>query len=143
MLWREKKNVIKRKLLSSQYLMKKSKFKPVIPSLREKKRYLVFEVVSKGKVSFKQMYDSLNNALLGFLGQFGMAKAGVMIMEDKWDVNEQKGIIKLDNKSVDSVKSGLMFVNKIDGKDAIVKTLGLSGMINKAESKFLIKNKGV
>ena len=64
--------------------MVKTKLKPVLPSLREKKRYLVFEVISKEKIKdFKPVSDAVKDASYHFLGVFGMAKAGIMLLENK------------------------------------------------------------
>ena len=113
--------------------MQKSKFKPVIPSLREKKRYLVFEVISKSKENFKQVSDTINNAILSFLGQLGVGKAGINILEDKWNYDKQRGVIRVNNKNIDALKTSLMFVKD----DMIVRSLGVSGILKKAENKYM------
>ena len=41
------------------------------------------------------------------------------------------------NKYVNHVKSAFIFSNKIEGKDVIFRSLGVSGILNKAESKFM------
>jgi ribonuclease P/MRP protein subunit POP5 len=118
--------------------MSKQKLKPVLPSLREKKRYLAFEVISKGKVTG---FDAVSNAIWQschqFMGQLGTAKAGIMPLENKWNAEKQKGIIKVSNKYVNHVKASFVFANKIEGKDVILRSLGVSGILNKAESKFM------
>ena len=114
------------------------KIKPVLPSLREKKRYLVFEVISKQKVeNFNEIKDSIIGSALGFLGQLGMAKAGAIILKDKWNKELQRGIIKVNHKQVDHLKAAFAFIEKIDGKEAIVKSVGVSGILKKAENKYL------
>ena len=118
--------------------MIKTKLKPVLPSLREKKRYLVFEVVSNEKIGdINQVSSAIWNASLQFLGQLGTAKAGLMVLSNKWDQKLQRGIIKVSHKHVDAVRAALMFAGKIDNKDAIFRSLGISGILRKAESRFL------
>jgi len=118
--------------------MIKTKLKPILPSLREKKRYLVFEVVSKEKINNA---ESVSNGIwqcsLQFLGQLGTAKAGLMVLNNKWDSMLQRGIIKVSHKHVDAVKAALMFANKVDNADVIFRSLGVSGILRKAENKFL------
>ena len=118
--------------------MIKTKLKPILPSLREKKRYLAFEVISKEKINDA---DSVSSAIwscsLQFSGQLGAAKAGIMVLNNKWSPQLQRGIIKVSNKHVDAVKAALAFAGKIDGKDVIFRSIGVSGILNKAESKFL------
>ena len=118
--------------------MAKTKLKPVLPSLREKKRYLAFEVISKGSIT---SFDAVSNAIwqscTQFMGQLGTAKAGIMPLENKWNGEKQKGIMKVSHKYVNHVKSAFIFASKIEGKDVIFRSLGVSGILNKAESKFM------
>ena len=114
------------------------KIKPVMPSLREKKRYLAFEVISKQKIEdSNKVKESIMGGALEFLGHLGMAKAGAIILKDKWNKDLQRGIIKVNNKEVDNLKAALAFIEKIDGKEAIVKSVGVSGILKKAENKYL------
>jgi len=102
--------------------------------LREKKRYLVFEVQAKHAFNLDEVRRAVNTALLQFIGELGYAKAGVMVMDD-WKNN--KGIMKINNKHVDDVKSGLALIGKIGNETVIVKTIGVSGILKKARGKFL------
>ena len=118
--------------------MVKTKLKPVLPSLREKKRYLAFEVISKEKINnFGDVSDAVMHYSLQFLGQLGTAKAGIMLLDNKWNSHAQRGVIKVGHKHVDAVKAALIFADKIDGKDVIFRSIGVSGILNKAERKFL------
>ena len=118
--------------------MVKTKLKPVLPSLREKKRYLVFEVISNESIKdFAPVSNALWHYSLQFLGQLGVAKAGIIPLENKWEPNLQRGIIKVSHKHVDAVKAALTFGDKINGKEMIFRSLGVSGIINKAERKYL------
>ena len=118
--------------------MVKTKIKPLLPSLREKKRYLAYEVISKNR-----FYDAfaVNKAILeaarDFLGISGMSRAGILPINDKWNANLQRGIMRVNNKHVDNLKASLIFVKNINGKDAIVKSVGASGILRKAQQKYL------
>lgn len=116
--------------------MIKRKFKPILPSLREKKRYLVFEVISSHKFDFRSIQSAIVNAILGFLGQLGFSRAGIIVMEDRWDEKSQRGIIKVNHKNVDNLKASLVFVNNINNGNAVVRSMGLSGILNKAVKKM-------
>ena len=118
--------------------MTKGKLKPVLPSLREKKRYLVYEVVSDKKImDFRSVNDAIVNASLDFRGISGTAKAGIINLENKWSNEMQKGILKTSHRQVDNLRASLNFVKEIDGKEAIVKSVGISGILKKAENKFM------
>lgn len=118
--------------------MVKSKLKPVLPSLREKKRYLAFEVISKEKISdINLVSNAIWDCSLQFLGQFGTAKAGIMVLNNKWDAKSQRGIIKVSHKHVDALKSALVFADKVNNTDVIFRSIGVSGILRKAENRFL------
>ena len=118
--------------------MVKTKLKPILPSLREKKRYLVFEVISKEKIKDAEFVSNVVwHCSQQFLGQLGTAKAGLIVLNNKWDAQLQRGIIKVSHKHVDAIKSALTFANKIDNTEVIFRSLGVSGILRKAENKFL------
>jgi len=71
------------------------------------------------------------------LGQLGLAKAGMQILPDYWNENLQRGIIKVNHKHVHELKSALLFVEKINNRQVIVKSIGTSGIINKAKQRYL------
>ena len=108
-----------------------------MPSLREKKRFVVFEIISNNKFDEKQASDAINSQCLSFLGELGFSKAGIMFLPDKFKNN--KGMIKVNNKYVNELKSCLALTKKINNEDVIVRSIGTSGIINKAEGKYMIK----
>lgn len=118
--------------------MANTKLKPVLPSLREKKRYLVFEIISKEKISDVNLVSgAVWDCSLQLLGQLGAAKAGIMMLNNKWDAQSQRGIIKVSHKYVDVLKSALLFADKINNTDVIFRSIGVSGILKKAENKYL------
>lgn len=118
--------------------MVNTKLKPILPSLREKKRYLVFEVISKEKVTDENaVSDAIWNCSLQFLGKFGTAKAGIIVLSNKWDKDRQRGIIKVSHKYVDALKAALLFADKIENRGVIFRSLGVSGILRKAENNYL------
>lgn len=106
------------------------KLKPLKPSLREKKRYLVFEVLSQNKVSqdfFEQLVDEVNETL----GLFDAANAGVMFIKDQ----RNRGMLKVNHKYIDKVRVALM-LSSLE-PDYIIRTLGVSGILRKAEKRYM------
>ena len=114
--------------------MAKQKLKPILPSLREKKRYLAYKVISKSKINFSSLQKAITETALKVLGQLGVAKAGIIIL-DKWKNN--KGLIRVSHKNVDNLRTALMFVDEVDNKEVIIRSIGVSGILKKAEHKYL------
>lgn len=116
------KTVLRRKMANK-------KIKPILPSLREKKRYLGFEVISKAKLTnFEAVSAEIVRNTSKLLGDLNMAKAGIYIFPDKFKDN--KGIIKVNNKYLDHLKASLA-LSKMQ-----MRSIGVSGMINKIEKKL-------
>ena len=113
--------------------MIKKKIKPLSPSLRERKRYLAFEVISEAPVGdSKAVYGAINQKALEFLGTLGCAEAGMIMLTDKYNEERQRGLIRVSHKSLDKLRASLAFVDTINGKKTIVRSVGASGILNKA-----------
>ena len=111
----------------------KGKQKPLLPSLREKKRYLVFETTIENSLSYKELKEAIISAFKELFGIDGLAKAGLNFIEYK----NNKGIIRTTTKSLDKLKTSLLFVRKINKQDVILRSIGVSGILKKAKTKFL------
>ena len=110
------------------------KQKPLLPSLREKRRYIAFEVNSEKKVSFSSVKNTIKEEAKRLLGNLTIAKAGIIFLDD-W--KNQKGIIKVNRKYQDHIKAVFTQVNKIQNNDVLVKSIGVSGIINKARTNYI------
>jgi ribonuclease P/MRP protein subunit POP5 len=118
--------------------MVNTKLKPILPSLREKKRYLVFEVISKEKVGdIRAVSEAINSHSLQFMGHLEAAKAGILVLGNKWDSSSQRGIIRVGHRHVDQLKASLAFIVKINNSEVIFRSLGVSGIVKKAENNYL------
>src|SRR3989344_2189737 len=109
------------------------KLKPILPSLREKKRYVAFEAISKHELSASQVSKDINEALQRLVGTLGAAKAGIMVLEDKWNARSKRGLIKVNHKYADTLKASFVLA----GHETIYKSLGVSGILKKAENRFV------
>ena len=113
------------------------KQKPLLPSLREKKRYVVFEVISKKRITTANLAKTLHLSLLQYSGLKGAAKAGFMFLHNKYDPETQKGIIRVNHDAVDDLKAALALTDKVENEEVICQTKGVSGILQKAEKKFI------
>ncbi|MBW2964822.1 hypothetical protein KY363_05155 [Candidatus Woesearchaeota archaeon] len=109
-----------------------------MPSLRERKRYLAFEIISEKPIQdFKAVSYAITNTALQFLGELGCAEAGIIMMQDKFDAQRQRGLIRVNNRSLDRLRATLALVQKIDNQDVIVRSVGASGIIKKAFNNYI------
>ena len=115
------------------------KLKPILPSLKEKKRYLSFEILSDSSFSVDEVGKAVNDSILSFLGTLEAGKASVMFLADKYSNNS--GVIRANHKFVDKVRSALILIKKIDNKDVIFRTRVVSGTLKRVISKYLAMKK--
>ncbi|MBI2208810.1 ribonuclease P protein component 2 [Candidatus Woesearchaeota archaeon] len=118
--------------------MAKAKTKPLLPTLREKKRYLAYEVISGHKFNDAfEVNKAIMDAAKEFLGNLGMAKAGIMMINDQFNKEKQRGLLRVSNKHLDNLRASLIFADKIDNNDVIIRSVGASGILKKAQQKYL------
>ena len=118
--------------------MVKTKTKPLLPSLREKKRYLAYEVISSKKYNDAiEINKAILDAAKEFLGNLGLAKAGIIALNDQFNQTSQRGILRVNNKHLDNLKASFIFVNKINDNNVILRSVGASGILKKTQQKYL------
>jgi ribonuclease P/MRP protein subunit POP5 len=117
-------------------VVKRPKIKP---SKREKKRYIVFEIVSIEKPEFKDVKDAILSACLKYLGEFGYTKSRIYVIENLYSKEKRRGMLRVTNKSIEGIKSVLGMIKKINNQDITLRLLGISGILKKAKNKFLLK----
>ena len=105
------------------------KLKPVMPSLREKKRYLAFEVLSDAKLDTNHIAKAVMNASLQFAGELGTAEMGIIPLTELFAKN--KGIIRVSNVGLDRLKAALTLITTIEGHPVSVRSLAVSGNLGK------------
>ena len=91
------------------------KFKPLLPSLKEKKRYLIFEIIGI-KCSLEKIKIVILLNLHDFVGEYGLGLMGIIFLDD-WQNN--RGIIRVNNKYVDLLKASFVKIDKIDNFEFI------------------------
>lgn len=119
-------------------MIKPTKIKPLLPTLRERKRYLVFQIHSSSPLrDVGAIQQALFEALLQYLGEKQLAKAGVSFLQDHYHPAHQQGIIRVNHTLVDDVRAGLCFAQKIGAVPVIFQIKGVSGILAKAQRKYL------
>jgi len=110
--------------------------RPLSPTLRSRKRYIAFQVVSEKKIFAIDVFNSIWHSLLNFLGELGVAEASVWLGKKNYDDEKQIGIIKCSHTSVEQIRMSLALVQRIGDSRAMITVLGVSGTIKAAKQKF-------
>ncbi len=106
----------------------------LLPSLKQKKRYVVFEILSSKKFSFPEIKEEVESTLLLFFGQWGLAKSSPLIIKEKFNPEKQRFVIKINHKFMDELRAALTLSKKIKNTPVIIKSVITSGTLKKASS---------
>ncbi len=112
------------------------KLKGLLPTLRQKKRFIVFKIESNKKFDFKEISYCIIDNLIKFLGTVDFGKNGVWLIREKYDKEKNIGIIKTSIKLKDKTIVALSLIENINNEDVVIKILGVSGTL-KGCKKFI------
>ena len=99
------------------------------PSKRAKKRYIVFEVISNELNNDSAIHNAIKKSALNVLG-VNYGEAGIRFLKDKYRESIHRGIFRVNNKYAKQMVGAL-------NETKYLKTLGMSGILKKAEDKYL------
>ncbi|NIM47387.1 MAG: ribonuclease P protein component 2 [Candidatus Aenigmarchaeota archaeon] len=110
--------------------------KPLPPSLRGRRRYLAFHIISEEKVLLQDVINTIWHSLLNFLGETGTSRANIRIIKDTYDEKRQMGILRCSHDSVEGVRTALALIQRIGDTRVVFRVLGISGSIKATKIKF-------
>ncbi len=113
--------------------------KPTPPTLRERNRYIAFELISEKKLARDAVVKSLWNVVLRFLGEWDAGDTGFTVIE--WDAEKDRGIARTAHKSLPKVKAALALTTKVGDEKVRPRILGISGTLKKIRENWLKKTK--
>jgi ribonuclease P/MRP protein subunit POP5 len=110
-------------------MKQKEKMKTLLPTLRERDRYIAFKILSEYPITYDDLEQAIKNVALDFLGEYGVSKTSMWIIKNLYEEYEQMCVIKCNNKSVPQVISCLGLISRLGDNRITVKILKVSGTI--------------
>ena len=104
------------------------------PSLKQKKRYVLFEIQAAKAFSLPEVAEAIEASLQRFLGELGLAKASPMLVKEKWNEKKQRLVIKVNHNYVDELKSAVILNKKIKNTPVLIRSIVVSGTLKKISS---------
>jgi len=101
--------------------------KPIKPSSKERKRYILFKLKSDKEVEKDDVQKLVIQAGLQFLGELNMARSGLQFLADTWNKKNMTGIVRTGHKFVNETKAALALIK---GK-VTASTIKTSGSLDK------------
>ena len=106
--------------------------KPFPPVMRERRRYIAFQVNAEEKLSKKELEKALWDNTFEYIGLLGAVESSFWMIS--FDEKKQKGVIRTTNKFTDKILGTIAFVEKVSNKKAVFHIMGVTGTIKKANS---------
>ena len=113
------------------------KLNPLPPTLREKQRYLVFEIISKKEFELGEVVSAIWNSALQTYGEVCVSSFSLWIPGNLYDKTKKKGIAKCNHNSVEQMRSVLATIKEIEGNPVCFMVTGVTGTIKSAKNKFM------
>lgn len=107
--------------------------KRLLPSLRAKKRYLAFELISEEPASRGDIVKEVISSASSLLGDVATSDCDIKVL----GFENGKGIIQCSHTKVKETRASLAALTRINGKRATLHVLGASGTVKRATEKFL------
>ncbi|MGQ4833484.1 MAG: Rpp14/Pop5 family protein [Candidatus Asgardarchaeia archaeon] len=105
--------------------------------IRDKRRYIAFEVYSENNLSKEDIISLILNEFVKNFGEYEGAKASLYVVS--YDNVERKGILKVNLNSFKRALTTLAAIRYFRKSDIRVKVIGVSGTIRKCKRKYLKK----
>jgi ribonuclease P/MRP protein subunit POP5 len=106
------------------------------PSLRSRRRYIAYQVISQEKFLFQDLTNAIWHSILNLLGELGASHLDLWIVKDTYDEKKQIGILRCSHDNVEQLRAALALIERIGDVRVIVKVLGVSGSIKATKMKF-------
>ena len=109
-----------------------AKIKSLLPTLRERKRYVGFEIIGNKDIQVDRSFqERIFSSFATLFGEVGLAKAGLLFVKTK-KTYKQKGIIRVNHMYLDHLRAALAFIKG----NHVIKSITASGMIVSVEKQL-------
>lgn len=104
-----------------------------LPTLREKKRYLAFEVTSEKTINRQQLFNEILDSAASLFGDKGISEINPKLMS----YDGRFGIIRCAREKTQETRAALACINNVRRSCVSILILGISGTIKGATEKFI------
>jgi len=109
------------------------------PDIRIRERYIVFSIISEKHFSLEEAVRTIWSSALQLFGEAGTSRFHIWIPSNLYNENRGIGIIRCSHDHVQDIRAALTLIKKIDDEPVIIRTMGVTGTIKAAKTKFLDK----
>lgn len=103
------------------------------PTLRERKRYLAFELISQAPVRREDLIREIFSSAGSLLGDVGSSECAIRLLA----FEDSKGVIRCAYDRTVNTRAVLACITDVKGTKVIIHVLGVSGTVMGATKKYL------
>ncbi len=111
--------------------------KRLLPSLRAKKRYIAFELISEEPAFRSDVIKEVMSSASSLLGDVTASECDIKML----GFEDRMGIIQCSHTRVKEIRASMASLTRINGKRATLHILGTSGTVKRVTEKFLQDHK--
>ena len=106
-------------------------------NIKERQRYILFKIIAEEKIEEVKLINTIWRNLFQLYGEFGTSQTGLWLVE--YEKQESYGILRTNTMALSMVRTTLAVIRKIDEKNCIFVTFGVSGTIKALKKKHISK----
>lgn len=104
----------------------------ILPSLRERRRYLLFELLSEREIDKRAFVQELLGSIYSLYGDLGMSKIKVRLIMYRASEERAVGILRCAHDKVEEIRAALACIHSITGTRVGIRVIKTSGTIRGA-----------
>ncbi|MHC1611017.1 MAG: Rpp14/Pop5 family protein [Candidatus Methanospirareceae archaeon] len=102
------------------------------PSLRERRRYLRFEVISEREIDKRELLKAIWDSLYGLYGDVVASESKIWLIEYHKGEKNGVGILRCAHDKTDEVRASLACIHSVNGAQVGIRVIKTSGTIKGA-----------
>lgn len=111
--------------------------KTIPPTLRPKKRYIVYEIISEQKIEYNDITEAVMESALALFGDTGTAEMDLWHIKNLYSEEKQRGVIKCRHVCVEKTRLAIAAAKFAGETKAIFNIMGVTGTLKNAQAKYL------
>lgn len=102
-----------------------------------KRRYVVFHVLSEHDLSGREILEAIRESIGILFGELGLSRLRVTPI--LFDERSSEGILRCNHDDMWDMRAALALIDQIGSEKVSISVKGVSGTLNAAKRRFLLK----
>ena len=100
---------------------------------RIRRRYILVKIESDEEIDRRSFLNAVWSSILRLFGEYGASQTELALIEYRW--KERSAILRCSHRALEMVKSAIAAITRINGKEATIHILLVSGTLKSLRRK--------